>query len=130
LEFAILLPVLTSVALLAVDYGRFAHSYIAITNAARAGAGYASMHPVAPENKAAWDAKVRQTIINELSSNSWFNAGSLSTPAPVLTDDGTDRWRIKVEVSYPFQTIVNWPVLPGYNTPITLRREVVVRAIR
>jgi Flp pilus assembly protein TadG len=133
LELAILLPLLTTLALLAVDYGRFAHRYVAVTNAARAGAGYASMHPVDPDDsaaKAAWDQRIRQAVASELATNSWFVAGQLTVPASVVTNDGPDLWRIRVEVSYPFQTIVNWPFLPGYNNPVTLRRQVVIRAIR
>src|SRR2546423_13511130 len=39
-ELAVLLPVLTTIVLGCVDFGRFAYNYIAVTNAARAGAAY------------------------------------------------------------------------------------------
>ena len=36
-EFALILPLLMTIVLGCVDYGRFAYDYIAVTNAARAG---------------------------------------------------------------------------------------------
>lgn len=41
-EFAILAPVLMLILLLAVDFGRLFFTYIAVNNAAREGAAYAS----------------------------------------------------------------------------------------
>ena len=130
LELAIVLPMLMSTALLAVDYGRFAYTHIAVTNAARAGAYYGSFHPVG--NKAAWDAAIRQAVEDELDvqNNSWFDANSLVMAEPLVADDGGGLRRVTVDVSYPFQTLINWPFLPGYNDALMLRRVVVMRGIR
>lgn len=128
LELAIALPLLMSIMLLAVDLGRFAHHHIAVTNAARAGAYYGSFHPVG--NKAAWDADIRQAVEDEMAANTWFNANDLVMPPPLATDDGGGLRRISVDVSYPFQTLINWPFLPGYNDSRMLRRVVVMRGIR
>lgn len=133
LEFAILLPLLLTIAVLAIDYGRFAYHSIGLTNAARAGAGWAIEHPVAPATKADWDAEVRRVIVNELTGNGWFNSGSLTTPAPTVTGpDANGHYRISVSASYPFQKVLpfNLPFLPGYSSDITLGDTIVMRAIR
>ena len=41
-EFALILPLLVTIIFACIDLGRFAHTYIAVTNAARAGAGFGS----------------------------------------------------------------------------------------
>jgi len=45
IEFAICLPVLILILLGVLDLGRVFHAYVVITNAAREGAYYGSMHP-------------------------------------------------------------------------------------
>jgi len=135
LEFAILLPWLLTIALLCVDFGRFAHYYIAVTNAARAGAGYASNNLFTPATKPRWDAAVRQAVVDELTENPpnrWFDASKLTIPAPLMIQEGGGYWRVQVDVSYPFQTLINWPfldILGGrkYNEPLILHRRVVMR---
>ena len=47
-ELAMILPVLMTIVLGCVDFGRFAYNYIAVTNAARAGASYAIMNNYSP----------------------------------------------------------------------------------
>ncbi len=130
LELAIVLPLLLTTALLIVDYGRFAYTYIAVTNAARAGAYYGSFHPVG--NKAAWDAAIRQAVEDELDlqNSNKFNAADLVMTTPVVFDEGAGMRRVTVDVRYPFKTLINWPFLPGYNDDLILRRVVVMRGIR
>ncbi len=134
LEFAILLPVLLTLVVLCVDFGRFAHSFIAVTNAARAGAGYASLHPVTPATRPAWNAAVRQAVINELSGNVWFDEqqDDLAISTPEVIDEGNGLIRVRVEVTFQFRTFLNWPLLPNFDedNPIQLRRAVVMRMIR
>jgi Flp pilus assembly protein TadG len=134
LEFAILLPVLLTLVVLCVDFGRFAHSFIAVTNAARAGAGYASLHPVTPATRPAWNAAVEQAVINELSGNGWFDEqpSDLAISTPEVIDEGNGLTRVRVEVTFQFRPFLNWPLLPNFNedNPIQLRRAVVMRMIR
>ncbi len=129
-EFAILLPILMTMALLCVDYGRFAHILIAVTNAARAGAAHGSVHTVPTYNKPTWDAAVKQIVADELATNSWFDPAQLVVPPPQITQEANGIQRISVEVQYPFDTFVNWPFLPGYNDTIILRRTVVLPLVR
>lgn len=138
LEFALVLPLLVTIALLVVDFGRFAHTYIAVSNAARAAAGYGCQNPFTPSTKPLWEKKVRQVAIDEMVENSWFNEADVTVTVPAVTTDIASEfrpiWRMRVEVSYPFRTLINWPsppgLLPGYNETIVLRRAVVMRSIR
>jgi len=129
-EFAILSPVLVMLMLLIVDFGRFAHTYIAVSNAARAGASIGSFNAPTPGSKPLWDFAIRQAVEDELATNTWFNSGNLVIAAPLLIDEGNGLRRVEVDVTYPFQTIINWPFLPGYNDPVDLRRVVVMRLVR
>jgi Flp pilus assembly protein TadG len=130
LELAILLPLLLTIALLCVDFGRFAHTYIAVNNAARAGAAYACMHPFTPVSQATWEANTRQAVVDEMDASGWFDSNKLQIPAPQSFNEGSGRWRVRVEVCYAFETLINWPFLPGYNDPIQLTKVVVMRTIR
>ena len=131
LEMAIMLPLLLMVGLISVDFGRFANSHIAVTNAARAGAGLGSMHRATPATLPIWEAAIRATVEDEMENNHWFKPEDLvMNPAPVSIDEGNGFSRIEVTVSYPFQTIVNWPFLPGYNDPLILTKTVAMRLVR
>ncbi|MGD9713153.1 MAG: TadE/TadG family type IV pilus assembly protein [Thermomicrobiales bacterium] len=136
IEFALLLPILLTIALLVLDFGRYAHTYIAVSNAARAAAGCGSQNPFSPATQSIWVSKVRQAAVDEMAGNSWFNEADLTVSTPVVTTETTSEsggvWRMSVEVSYPFTTVVNWnhDWTPGYNNTIILRRSVVMRSIR
>jgi hypothetical protein len=116
--------------LLTVDFGRFAHTFIAVNNAARAGAGIGSFNNTTPTSKPLWDAAIQQAVEDELATNPWFDPGELVVAVPVLIDEGNGLRRVEVDVTYPFQTLINWPFLPGYNDPVNLRRVVVMRIVR
>ncbi len=128
-EFAILLPILITIGLLCVDFGRFAHSYIAVTNAARAGAAFGSMKPVTATSLPTWNAGIRAAVEDELAGNAWFDRSQLIVDQDSFGENNGMR-RVRVEVSYPFQTIVSWSLIPGYNDPVMLSRVVVMRGIR
>src|SRR5258708_4902859 len=53
-ELAIFLPVLAVLVLGCIDFGRFAYSYIALTNAARSGSFYGVMNPYRTSTELAW----------------------------------------------------------------------------
>lgn len=131
LELAVMLPLLMTIGLISVDFGRFAHTHIAVTNAARAGAGLGSMHRVTPSTQPIWEAAIRLAVENELANNGWFDAQQLTmNPAPQSIVEANGMSRVQVTVSYPFQTLINWPFLPGYNDPFILTRTVVMRLVR
>ncbi len=125
-EFAVVLPLLLALVLGCVDFGRFAHSYIALTNAARAGAGFGGSHPYTPATLATWQDQVRQAVADELSSLNGFDPNRLTVTASAV-GTGAGDWQAAVTVAYPFQTLVSWPGVPA---SVTLRRSVVMRATR
>ena len=130
LEFALVLPLLVTVMLLCVDFGRFAYVYVSVTNAARAGAGYGAVNRTTPTTRPLWDAGIRKAVEDEMETNPWFDPADLVVASPQLIDEGNGLRRVRVEISYPFQTVINWPFLPGYNDTFQIRGIVVMRAIR
>ena len=67
---------------------------------------------------------------DEMETNPWFDPADLVVASPQLIDEGNGLRRVRVEISYPFQTVINWPFLPGYNDTFQIRGMVVMRAIR
>ena len=65
-EMAVLLPIVMLLILGCIDFGRFAYDYIALSNAARTGAGFGSIHPHTSATSGNWQAQVRQAIIDEM----------------------------------------------------------------
>jgi Flp pilus assembly protein TadG len=125
-EFALILPVLALLVLGCVDLGRFAYNYIAVQNAARAGAAYGIMHPYPNAGTPAWQTAVQQAAVDEMSQQTGFVSTDLNVQSASI-NDGNGLWRVQVTVSYPFQTLVSWPELP---TNLTLRSQVIMRTIR
>ncbi len=129
-ELALILPLLLSVVLGAIDLGRFAHTYIAVTNAARSGAGFAAMNSYTTTTKSVWDASLKQVVQDEMQQviddASGFSDSDLIVFANRSFDDGS-LWRVRVDVTFPFETVVPWPTIPSV---INLQRTVEVRGIR
>lgn len=125
-EFVIVLPILLTVLLGATDFGRFSYSSIAIANAARSGAEYAAMNPCDSSTQSAWTAGVTQAVTNELSPSTAFDTSKLTITVTNVTESGGLR-RVSVQVTYPFQTILNSSFLPS---SFTLQQTAVMRGIR
>lgn len=125
LEFALILPLAITIVFGCVDFGRFAHKYIAVTNAARVGAGFASFNPVTATTLPAWQQAIREAIEAELSG--LCAAGEITIAPPVVTTEPDGLKRVRVEVSCPFETLVQWHLLPQ---SMTLTRAVEMRVIR
>jgi Flp pilus assembly protein TadG len=125
-EFAVILPVFLTVVLGCVDFGRFAHSYIVATNAARVGASYATVNPYTVETFSLWQAGIQQAIVQEMCALNAFDAQALSVQSAV-TSTSNQSWTVQVDVSYPFQTLVPWPGIPS---SLILHQSVVMRTIR
>ncbi len=124
-EFAIVLPILITIVLACIDFGRFASTYIAVTNAARVGAGFGSLNPVTSVTWADWEQSILAVVAAEMGEG--YDPAKISVAPPVVTDEGDGHKRVRVEVSYPFETQVAWPLLP--NT-MTLTQAVEMRVIR
>ena len=126
IEFVTILPLLLTVVLGCVDFGRFAYSYIAVTNAARAGAAYAIMNSYLLGDQAAWTARVQQAARDEMNQQTGYVAGNLMVQADSFTDPNGLR-RVQVTANYPFQMVVPWPGLPN---SVSLQAMVQMRSIR
>jgi Flp pilus assembly protein TadG len=128
-EFAIVLPVLMTIVLGCVDFGRFAYTYIAVTNAARAGAWVGSTRPYTAGTQADWEAGIRTAVADELQGLApTFDPAKLTVATPVVSLDSQYMPKVRVEVTYVFNTLVSWPAMPG--PAINLSRAVEMRIIR
>ncbi len=126
LELALVLPLLVTLTLGCIDFGRFAQAYIAVGNGARTGAGFATTHPWTSATRAAWEAQVSQAVMDEMGQTSGLDPSRL-TIVITTTSDGAGGWMTTVDVSDTFQTLVPWPALPA---TFPLRQVVVMRSTR
>jgi len=126
LEFAVILPVLMTLVLGCVDFGRFAHSYIVVTNAARVGASYATVNPYTPETYTLWQNSIQQAVTQEMMGLSEFDPQALTVQTTVIPGSGPN-WSAQVEVTYPFQTLIAWPGIPS---SLNLNQTVLMQTIR
>lgn len=126
-EMAFVLPFMVLLALGCVDFGRFAYTYIAVQNAARAGAAYAIMTPYLAKGKTAWDSAIQDTARTEMTNQTGYVASNLTTTAESFVEKtGLRRVYVKATYSY-FQTIITWPGIPS-QTPVVAAVE--MRVIR
>jgi Flp pilus assembly protein TadG len=126
-EAAICLPLLVGLVFGCVDFGRFAYTYIAVTNAARAGAATGSVRSFTPDNYTDWEQAVRQAVVAEMEGVPGFDESQLQFEPPTLFVDPGQPRRFRLAISYPFQTLVNWPLVP---THATMRRALEMPFIR
>lgn len=133
IEMAIILPLFVLIVLGCVDFGRFAYTYIAVSNAARAAAAWEMTNQPSSMTSppATWTANVQQAAIDEMSLQPGFNSSNLIVTAATPTSETGGTWRFTVTAAYPFQTLVNWG-MSGYGIPHTLNltQSVTMRGIR
>jgi Flp pilus assembly protein TadG len=126
-EFALILPLLVTLVLGCVDFGRCAYTFIGVRNAARAGAAYAIMNPYTSSTQNDWMAQTESAAREEMTNMTGYTAGNLAVvTTPTIDTDGL-RW-VRVEATYTsFQTIIPLPLLPNN---VVLRSAVEMRMIR
>jgi Flp pilus assembly protein TadG len=115
----------------AVDFGRFAYHYIAVTNAARAGASYGIMNSYTASTFSTWKANITQAAKDEMTQQVGNGNISNMTVSVTTSQDANGLRRVQVTASYPFTTIINWR-WTGLGLPhtLTLERKVEMRLIR
>jgi Flp pilus assembly protein TadG len=130
-EFALILPLLVTIVLGCVDFGRFAYNYIAVINAARAGAAYGMMNNYTSSTQSTWTAGIQSAAQDEMTQQvGSANISNLTVTVTPSTDSNNLR-RVKVQTSYPFTTLVNWHwVGLGIPSSINLQGQAEVRLIR
>jgi len=130
MEFGLVLPILVVVVFGVIDFARFAHSYIAITNAARAGADFGSLNPFTEATRENWQTQVQARVAMEMAStisaDGNTNTGALKVTVTRIAELN-GMWRVRVEASYPFRMLISWPGLPAQTE---LKRVVEMRGIR
>jgi Flp pilus assembly protein TadG len=110
-ELAVLLPVLGFLLVVTVDYARVFYYSLTITNCAR-NAAYYECDPAARAESPY--ASARDAALAD--------AGDLK-PAPTVTTS-TGAGQVAVTVTYPFQTIMNYPGVPKtINLARTVRMD-------
>jgi len=129
IELGLLLPLLLTIALGAIDLGRFGYSHLAVTNAARAGAAFASMHDYSTATKPSWDAQLNAAVAAEMASiiGSDPSAAANLVVTTVRTVESDGLRRVRVTAQYPFETVVGWPGIPE---ELSLQHSVEIRGIR
>ena len=118
-ELAVVLPLLVILIGGCIDFGRFSHVNITVTNAARAGAEFGGTHSCTAATYTLWEQQVRQAVVDEMAGLNRFDPAQLTVTITRVT--GGEHPRVEVDVSYPFQTVGDWPGLPKQ---LTLRRVV------
>jgi Flp pilus assembly protein TadG len=131
-EFAILLPFLAFLFVIAVDWARVFYYSIAVTNCARNGAMYLSQQQSAKTTDAPYTDSGLVNLYagskTSLSDAALADAPDL-TPAPtVASTTGSDTYGayVEVTVSYPFQTVTGFSVW-GFGVPASTNVTSTVR---
>jgi Flp pilus assembly protein TadG len=125
-ELALSLPLLATIVLGCVDFGRVTSSYVAVANASRVGAEYGATHKFTPYTQSSWETRLRQAVVDEMSPIAAFDPAKLQTTVST-TADAYGLVRVTVDVEYPFDSIVSWPGLPQH---VPLWRRTSMREIR
>ena len=115
-EFAVLLPFLAFMFVIAVDWARIFFYSIAVTNCARNGALYMSQQQSAKTISSPYTDSAYVNLYvnspNPVTAAALADAPDL-TPTPTVTSTtGSDSYGpyVEVTVSYPFQTVTNFSV--------------------
>jgi Flp pilus assembly protein TadG len=137
---AVIMPVFLTLVLGCLDFGRFAYNLIAVTNAARAGAGvaivsrYPDPDPATNTGLVNWRASICEAVASELGMATDFTPVGSSDPDGSNNSQGLyvqatrsteteGLWRVQVTVRVPF----TWWSVPSHARP---QQTVVFRAIR
>lgn len=140
-EFAIILPILALMLLLAIDFGRVFFGWVALNNATRIAANEAALDPtawVSPVDAAA-QARYRQQVINDMQAINCLPLGGgtwdpADIPDPVFVDHGGtsdphelgDHARVSLQCGFTFLTPLVGGIL-GNPMAISARSEFAVR---
>jgi hypothetical protein len=118
--------VLVLMALACADFGRVAHFYEGVANAARVGAETGATQQFSDFTRNLWEQRIQEATLAEMQSLPNFNSGDMSYDLTV-TQLPEDQHLVTVEVGYRFRTTVAWPGLPD---DIELRKRVSYRQFR
>ncbi|MEX0709729.1 MAG: TadE/TadG family type IV pilus assembly protein [Chloroflexota bacterium] len=140
-EFAIILPILALMLLLAIDFGRVFFGWVALNNATRIAANEAALNPdawVAPVN-APDQARYRQQILNDMQAINCAPVGGgawglADIPDPIFEDKGGtidaheigDHATVDLECGFTFLTPLVGNIM-GNPMTISARSQFAIR---
>ena len=130
LEFALVSSVLTMLLFGAMDYGRIFGAAEQTANAANAGAAFAGLSVANSGNLTAITNAARadapEVTGMNVSSDSFCTCtfGGAPINCSLSCFSGTKRTYVRVSTALPFQTLLQYPLLPGSTT---LRASAIVR---
>jgi hypothetical protein len=111
-ELAIALPLMFLAALAASDFGSVVHAYVVTSNSARTGATEGSMNNFTEFTRPHWESEVRSAVVDDMRGLRHFDESKLNIEIQVTeTDD--ELFRVAVDVTYLFETVIDWPGLPA-----------------
>ncbi len=127
-EFALILPIMILLLLVAIDFGRLYFSYVEVTNAAREAAAYVAIDPTVPQ------ASIASRAGQEANTQTQGGEGALTVNPPVCqttaappvviscstavaTSSGTGN-QVTVAVSRPFTFLT--PIIGGMFGTLTM----------
>ena len=107
-EFAVLLPFLLYVAVIATDWARLLYYTITIEACARNGAIW--------QSDADYRSKSPYTTLHQAATAEAPQLNATATVTATPTTDSTNHAAVRVTVSVPFKTITNFPGVPSSQT--------------
>lgn len=128
-EFAVLLPFLVFLFVLALDYARIFYYSMTLEIAARNGAYYASDYPgiyiYSSINQAANSDTTNLSPIPTITTryDSSYN-GSFGSTTPILDSNNLQTGYVRVTATWTFHSITEFPLLPA---TVNLDRHVIMR---
>jgi Flp pilus assembly protein TadG len=125
-EFVVALPLIIMLCLTSVDFGRFAHAYIALGNAGRTGAEYGATQAYSPSTASAWRSRVEDAVRQDFTAIADIDPSQLEIDIDV-ENDAYGLHRATLTATYPFQTVVAWPTIPR---PLDMQRTIAFRRFR
>ena len=112
IELSLVLFLMVTVVFGCVDFGRFASTHIAVTNAARVGANFGRSNPFTIATEDLWRSQIYSAVRDEMSGIAGYDEEDLEiSEATLITVD--DLSRVRVQVTYPFEPVVPWVVIPA-----------------
>ena len=119
-EFALVLPILLIVLFGALDLGRIFWVSISLTNAAREGARYITMHPDDVSSEVTWSGVRNHVKTGAEKAGLTLELEKITPGCVIDLDECQSGQSATVTVEYDFELVLGW-LLP---TPIELSRTV------
>lgn len=113
-EFALTLPFLLVMLLVALDVGRLFFVYVGVQNAAREAAAYAAISAACQTGSSACsDPQILAIARQEVGGDTTLVVNSAACATSCTRSNGLNEYRITVSVSRPFPLMFSATTIPG-----------------